>query len=79
MSNTLLIALTRLLDYISTQFSFTNLDPYDHYAACWVTLSLYSIAMQNHSHWVLPPTRGVRVADTNMLVSKMPGVPYATP
>ena len=39
MSNTLPIALTRLSEHISIVFfSFEYFDPYDHYAACWVTL-----------------------------------------
>ena len=39
MSNTLPIALTRLLEYILTLNSvFKKIDPYDHYAVCWVTL-----------------------------------------
>ena len=40
MSNTLPIALTRLLQHISNHlFSLDKFDPYDHFAACWVTLS----------------------------------------
>ena len=39
MSNTLPIALTRLLEHISTINSvWKKIDPYDHHAACWVTL-----------------------------------------
>ena len=37
MSNTFPIALTRLSEHISTIKSI--FDPFDHYAACWVTLS----------------------------------------
>ena len=41
MSNTLPIALTILLDNISTINSvYKKIDPYDHYAACWVTLNV---------------------------------------
>ena len=35
MSNTLPTALTRLSEHILT----ITFDPYDHYAACWVTLT----------------------------------------
>ena len=39
MGNTLPIALARLSEHISTiNSSKTKIDPYDHYAACWVTL-----------------------------------------
>ena len=38
MRNTLPTALTRLLEHIPT--SLKKFDPYDHYAACWVTLIL---------------------------------------
>ena len=38
MSNNLLIGLNRLLECILT---ISSVDPCDHYAACWVTLSLY--------------------------------------
>ena len=39
MSNTLPIALTRLSEHITTINSILKkFDPYDHYAACWVTL-----------------------------------------
>ena len=38
MSNTLPIALTRLLEKIST---INSVDPHDHYAACWVSLRLH--------------------------------------
>ena len=49
MRDALPIALTRLLEYISTINSVCKMfDPYDHYAACCVTLSLYSTATQNY-------------------------------
>ena len=44
MSNTLQIALTRLLEYISTINSVLKKnDPYNHFAACWVTLMSTSL------------------------------------
>ena len=44
MSNTLPIALTRLLESISAINSSLKLfDPYDHYAVCWVTLIVIDI------------------------------------
>ena len=54
MSNTLPIAITRLLEHISIINQFENFDPYDHYAAWWVTLTfLVSIFLLNDS--VLTP------------------------
>ena len=43
-SDTLLIPLTRLLEYMST---IKSVDPYDHYAACWVTLISPQIILHN--------------------------------
>ena len=40
MSNTLAIALTLGID-LNHKFSLKNVDPYDHYAACWLLCEFY--------------------------------------
>ena len=51
MSNALPIALTRLLEHISTINSVSEkIDPYDHYAACWVTLIIYKHFRKSVKH-----------------------------
>ena len=38
-------------------------------------LSLYSTRIPTHSRWVWPPMQAICVADTKLLVSKMPCIP----
>ena len=52
MSNTLPIALTRLSEHISTiNFGLKKIDPYDHYAACWVTKLVGDVTNLQQPSW----------------------------